>query len=244
MARRKTDLDVDERGRVSDPEDNRERTGSKTKKRKRDTKSEKLKELASADEDAPKKKRRRKTVEEEPAAVKKKRTRKIDTPASSKQLARIEKKKAVLEKELQWIPSASSDDEFDRQYRRMFERLQSITETFEVQMEEKPTGRDVYALSTLYSQMREVIADMRSSKDVESQIRELEARAYEGFLKAIGQAFVDLLFTMSRDIRKNVREKDVQDTLINTLNGVAKDRTDEIMASYHKMVDNVRTVLM
>lgn len=239
MARKK-DVEADEYGRVKDPDDKRERTGTGTKKKKKratDDKAEKLKALA----EEPKKKRKKRTVEE-PTSVK--RVKKIDQPATSKQMARIEKKRARVEQELQTLEVMPVMDEFDLQYRHMFNRLRTITEAFEIQMEDNPSGRDVYALSTLYSQMREVIADMRSTKDVESQMAELESRAYEGFLRAVGQGYVTLLFTVTRDIRKNVKDRDVQEQLIATLNGSAKDQSDTVMTSYRQMIDNVRTVLM
>ncbi len=241
------ELDVDERGRIRDPDDKRERTSSGVKKRKRSDKSERLQEIAAAD-DTPKRKRRRREDESiviDGSAVKKKKKRvaKLDEPASSKQLARVGKRKERVEKAMQELILVEPGDEFDRQYRKMFESLQTIIDKFEHRMEDNPSGRDVYALSTLYSQMREVIADIRSTKDIESQMAELEGRAYGAFAKQVGQALVTILFTARRDIQAQVKDIDIQQQMILNLEGSIKDRSDEIMAGYHAMIENVRTIL-
>lgn len=226
------ELEIDERGKVRDPDDDRERTSSRVKKRKKSDKTERLTEMR---EEEPKRKRRKRTEGKVELSGR-------DGPASKKQLAKVEKRKARVEKEMNELVLFEPGDEFDRQYRKMFESLQSIIERFEERME-NPSGRDVYALSTLYSQMREVIADIRASKDIESQMAELEARAYGGFLKAVGQELVNLLFATSRDIRTHVKDIDLQQQLVLNLESSVKDRSDAIMESYRNMLDTVRQVL-
>lgn len=227
------ELEIDERGKVRDPDDDRERTSSRVKKRKKSDKSERL--AAIRDEEEPKKRRRKRTEGKVELSGR-------DGPATKKQLAKVEKRKARVEKEMNELVLFEPGDEFDRQYRKMFESLQTIIERFEERME-NPSGRDVYALSTLYSQMREVIADIRASKDIESQMAELEARAYGGFLKAVGQELVNLLFATSRDIRTHVKDVDLQQQLVLNLESSVKDRSDAIMESYRNMLDTVRQVL-
>lgn len=225
------DVYQDERGKVRDPDDGRERKGTKAKSKgnKREDKASRLAAIKEEAEDEPKKKKRK---------------RKIDEPATTRQLAKVERRREAMEVELlQYIPQAH-EDEFDTQYRNMFDKLKTITETFENRMMEQPSGRDVYALSTLYSQMREVIADMRASKDVESQMRELESSAYSGFVKSVGQTYINLLFHISRDIRSNVKDLDTQQQIIKSMEGAFKDQSDVAQQSYHAMLDNVRKVLM
>lgn len=219
--------DVDYRGKLrnADEDDDFARNGAKKGKKKKDTRKEKLKALA--EEEEPKKKKKR---------------RKIDDPATSKQLAKMERRKEKLEAAIVLMP-AEGNDEFDRQYRSMFDNLQSIITAFEDRMQEAPSSRDVYALSTLYSQMREVIADIRSSKDVTQQIVELETQAYSSFMKSIGQSYVDLYFKLQKDIRSFVKDEEVQFQLLETLQGVCKDQADIVQGSYQSMLERVRTVL-
>lgn len=227
--------DTDERGRVINTDVPEEaRKGTKTKKRK-DTKKERLAQLE--EDDTPKKKRKKRT-DNLPVKV-----TKPDKPASDKALAKLARRREKVEAEIITI-TAKSGDEYDAQYASMFDNLRHITSVFEGRMSENPSSRDVYALSTLYSQMREVISDIRSSKDVEEQIRNLESQAYSAFLTLVGQTYVDLFFKLQKEIRSSVENPDVQHHLISILQGVCKDQGDNIQAGYNKMLDRVRQVLM
>jgi hypothetical protein len=223
--------DVDERGRLVNKDvPDEARRGAKKSKKSSNKRSEKLATLAE-EEDAPKKRKRKRSVE---AEVK---------PATSKALAKMEKRKRIVEGELIDLRVAKGD-QYDAQYSSMFDNLRNITRTFELRMRDEPSSRDVYALSTLYSQMREVIADIRSGKDVEEQIHNLESMAYASFLKLVGQTYVDLFFKLQKEIRSTVKDPDVQAQLMHTLQGVCKDQGDKVQAGYTAMLDRVRTVLM
>lgn len=247
---------IDERGRLINkdiPEDAR-RSAKKGKKRK-DTRKERVAELIVEEEGTKRKKRRkvvedelpvkkRKKVVEEEIPKKKKKLGKLETtPPSDKALARLERRREKALNAIEYIP-AQAGDEFDQQYRGMFDNLRVISTLFEEKMMENPSSRDVYALSTLYSQMREVIADIRSSKDVTQQIHELESRAYGAFLKLIGQTYIDLYFKVQKDIRMYVKDVDAQSQLLDSLQGVCKDQGDKVQIGYSAMLDRVKTVLM
>ena len=186
--------------------------------------------------------------EETPKEPKKKRVREkkiraVDGDATMRQVTKMVKRKEKLDKERALVPLDKNTDEFDSQYREMFENLQTIIGLFEEKMLENPNGRDVYALSTLYSQMREVIADIRSAKDVSQQILELENRAYGSFLTLVGQSFVHLFYQMHTNIKATVKSRDQQEQLIASLKGLCKDESDKIQLGYQAMLERVRTVL-
>lgn len=240
--------DIDERGRIKNKDipDEARRSGVKKKKRVDPRKAKA--DIVIDDSPPAKKRKKRKVVEEELLPVKKKKKSKalaiIDGPPSTKALGKLERRKAKLEQDLLYLPAENGNDEFDRQYRAMFDKLQQIIEIFEENMlSGTPNGRDVYALSTLYSQMREVIADMRSAKDVSSQIAELESKAYGAFLNSVGQNFIDVYFKLSKDIRTFVKDKEAQHQLLGSLDGIIKDESDKITANYQLMLERVRTVL-
>lgn len=242
--------DIDDRGRVinKDIPDDARRSGVKKKKRVDQRKAKA--EIVIDDSPPAKKRKKRKVVEEElPVKKKKKKTRStqlalIDGPATSKQLGKLQRRKERTEAAIMLLPAEGSNDEFDRQYRAMFDKLQQIIEIFEENMlSGTPNGRDVYALSTLYSQMREVIADMRSAKDVSAQIQELEAKAYGAFLQSVGQNFVAIYYKLSKDIRTFVKDKEARHQLLGELDGIIKDESDKITGNYQLMLERVRTVL-
>lgn len=242
--------DIDERGKVinRDIPDDARRSGVKKKKRVDQRKAKA--EIVIDDSPPAKKRKKRKVVEEElPVKKKKKKTKStqlalIDGPATSKQMSKLARRKEKTEQALMFLPAEGGNDEFDRQYRAMFDKLQQIIEIFEENMlSGTPNGRDVYALSTLYSQMREVIADMRSAKDVSAQIAELESKAYGAFLTSVGQNFVAVYYKLSKDIRTFVKDKEARHQLLGELDSIIKDESDKITGNYQLMLDRVRTVL-
>lgn len=248
------------------------KTGKK-KRTSADAKKERVAKLVADAEEAPKKKRSHKKKKPEddldlaiaekpkrshkkkkadgeaaPKEPKKKRVREkkiraVDGDATMRQVTKLVKRKEKLDKEFAMVPLDKNTDEFDSQYREMFENLQTIIGLFEDKMLDNPNGRDVYALSTLYSQMREVIADIRSAKDVSQQILELENRAYGSFLTLVGQSFVHLFYQMHTNIKATVKSRDQQEQLIASLKGLCKDESDKIQLGYQAMLERVRTVL-
>lgn len=241
-------ISVNERGKVrnKDIPDESRRGAIKKGKRKRPKPVEEIEE--------PKKKRRKKEEKEElPKDKLKKRVKDkkdgksklSDKPANDKQLAKMERRKEKALRDLQVLEAVpASGDEYDETYRDMFEKLRHIVELFEIKMMDNPSSRDVYALSTLYSQLREVINDIRSTKDVAAQVVELEAKAYGAFKTNVGQAFVDLFFTLQKEIRATVKNEDEQAHLITVLGGAMKDQGDKVNAGYAAMLQRVHQVLV
>jgi hypothetical protein len=246
---------TDERGRLVNtdiPDEERRRSG-KGKKKKSDkvtSKKEKLKRLAEEADDTPKKKKRKSTDDELPVKKKKSKSKElkpIDAPAPKKSLKKLDKKaRKVAEEmaELEVFTAQAGDAEFDNQYNNMFRSLQGIIDTFEVRMRDNPSSRDVYALSTLYSQIREVMSDIRSSQDVAAQIASLEETAYRGFMKAIGQTYVNIYFQAMKSVRTHLKDDpDLVNAIDAELGGILKDQSAITQEAYGSMVDRVREVL-
>lgn len=224
------------------PED--ERRSARLKKSKKTSKADKLRKLK--DEDSPPSKRRRSSEEEDTSKKKKKKKKKIDSPPSDKALAKLNKRKSKFEKDLkdvELLPAPTNSTEFDDQYTKMFRALQGICEDFEDRMKDKPSSRDVYALSTLYSQMREVISDIRASADMSSQIHELEATAYTAFMRSVGQSYITILFNVNRILRTRIDDPDIVHDINVDFESMIKDVTLDVQESYESMLQRVREVL-
>lgn len=239
-------ISVDDRGKVRNKDIPDESRRGAVKKGKRKT-PKPIEEI----EEQPKKKRRKKEDKEVlpkdklKKRAKEKKAHSGDKPASEKQLAKMERRKERALRDLQVIEAApDTGDEYDETYRDMFDNLRHIVELFETKMMDNPSSRDVYALSTLYSQLREVINDIRSTKDVAAQVVELEAKAYGAFKTLVGQAFVDLYFLMQKDIRAAVKNKDEQEQLLASLKGGLKDQGVKVEAGYAAMLQRVHQVLV
>lgn len=236
-----SDIDIDDRGRVKKDNDADEASRrSSVKKKKRKTERPTFEEVG---ENTYKK---GKTVE------KKRKKRVIE--GESKQLAVIPKaeaKKKTAKKKAKAIEAIEeytlipeSGDEFDTQYRAMFEKAVYLAQMLEQQMEDRVNSRDVYALNTLYSQIRELIADMRATRDISQQIAELEQYAYGPFVKQIGQIIIDMYFGMQTNIANMVKNKDIREELLKKLGNAAADQGSRVQEEYGKMLEQARKVLM
>lgn len=248
MADESFDVSSTGRFRNTDVPDEDERRKSSVKKKKRSgvSKKERLAKL-SEEEEAPKK-RKKKTkslpsvVEEVPA--KKKKKSKLDEPATVTLLAKLDRKKEKALAALEELESPEHTDIYDARYKKMFNNIDVITEALEEKMKEGlPSSKDVYALSTLYSQMREIINDIRSSRDVEAQMQMLENEACSAFLKLVGQSLVYVLMSAKKEISIVVKDKDVRDQLNATLDQLIVDQSKEVQQGYQAMRTRIREVL-
>lgn len=250
------DVEVDERGRVKkdrDADENGRRTGSGLKKKKKRVSASALLEeepakkfkagMTAADGKVKKKKRKTRLLLEgeskQVAVVEAPGKRKLPSPEkTAKKKARA---MAAIE-EFALLPE--SGDEFDNQYRDMFENSVELAGRLELQMvEHNIKSSDVYALNSLYSQIRELIADMRATRDIGQQIAELEQMAFNPFLKQIGQIILDLFFAMQSNISSAVKSKDVREDLLAKLRDSVADSGLRAQAEHAVMLDKVRKVL-
>lgn len=241
------DIEIDERGRVKKDRDADEagrRTGLKKKKKRvtarvliDEVPDTKFKSGMDAKDGKVKKKRKtRLLIEGESKQVA------IITPKLAKEKTAKKKAKAMAAiEEFALLPDHG--DEFDRQYRDMFENAVDLASRLELQMAEKVNGRDIYALNTLYSQIRELIADMRATRDIGQQIAELEQMAFNPFLKQIGQIILDLFFAMQSNISATVKDKDAREDLLAKLRDSSADAGLRAQAEHAQMLDKVRKVL-
>lgn len=243
------DISIDERGRVKKDRDADEagrRTGLGKKKKKRETAKVLIEEvpdkkfktgMSAKDGKADKPKRKKRLViEGESKQVA------VITPKQAKEKTAKKKARAMAAiEEFAMLPD--SGDEFDNQYRSMFENAVDLASRLEEQMSEKVNGRDVYALNTLYSQIRELIADMRATRDIGQQIAELEQIAFNPFLKQIGQIILDLYFAMQSNISATVKDKDRREDLLAKLRDASADAGLRAQGEHAQMLDKVRKVL-
>lgn len=169
----------------------------------------------------------------------------IALPAGSAALKKKAKGKATTIAAVEeYVHLPAPVDEYDAETRRIFEQLISTAQRLEEQMEDRIYNKDVYALNTIYSQIREVIADLRATRDISAQISELEAIVMRPYQQIVAQAFTDIYFHMMGAITKFIKNEDqrseVEKKLKNTLGEAAASVTEE----YPKALDRMRKVLI
>jgi hypothetical protein len=244
------DIEIDERGRVKKDRDSDEaarRTGVKKKKRPTDKTKPVFEEvpdkkfksgMTAADGKSPKKKKKRKglIIEGE--------SKQLATITPKQAQEKTAKKKAKALKAIEeFALLPDSGDEFDCQYRSMFENAVDLASRLEQQMSEKVNGRDVYALNTLYSQIRELIADMRATRDIGQQISEIERTALNPYTKQIGQLVLEMFFAIHSNVTGSVKQRDVREDLLKRLGDIAADTAQRIQNEHAVMVEKLHKVM-
>jgi hypothetical protein len=198
---------------------------------------------AESTEDKKKKKRKKKTVGELLEAGETERARKKMNKLNSKALTLIESEDHGT---LMPPSAANSEAEFLNEYHHIYGTLGSIIRSLEVKMTEKDAqinSKDVYALMTMYSQMRETIADLRSIKDMNDQAEEIAQQVFDPATKSAGESLVTLYFKITTLVRHHVEDPAAVEAILERLKidvgdqatnlqeqfGVARDRIAEVL---------------
>lgn len=214
-----------------------EKLGVKVKRKK------KLKDKAAESEVevGKKKKRRKRTVGELLETGKTDKAQRKLNRMASKALAIIGNNDVVAaETEVlsgHIMPSGqlSSEAEFLNEYQHIYSTLGSIIRKLEENMtdpEKAVSSKDVYALMTMYSQMRETIADMRSIKDMNEQAEELAREVFDPAAKSAGEALVNVYFKVSSLIRQEVKDPTVVESILARLKTDVADQATKLQEQF------------
>lgn len=132
-------------------------------------------------------------------AVKRKRKRLRSKGVEDKALVDSEEVQELLNRE---VPAG--EREYMNELQHMFKTLRRLIRKMERNMllAEMPSGKDSYALSTMYSQQREIIADMRTLTDMSQQAQLL----VDSVLRPMGNQLVQYTTDVFYQARKLVQE--------------------------------------
>lgn len=166
--------------------------------------SKKVKETVEAK--TKKTKRKRKTVGELIELDKKRGTKKAE-----KRLSVIRSKIPTVNPEpsVYLVTENTTERHYQEEYNKIFVTLGSLCRKLETNMEHPDkniSSRDVYALMTMYSQMRETIADLRSISDVNVQSEKLILEVFQPYHRTVGETMVSMLYKLMTHLRQNLDE--------------------------------------
>lgn len=197
--------------------------------KKKESKSVKIDYAAP---DAPKKKKSLSSassvaVVEEP---KKKKKGSLDGAKKKK-----EKLQAAISTDLALIenmPMASSQEKEQLdEYLHMFRKLAKLIRKAEKQCMKSGQSRDYYALCTLMSQQREVIADIRSVSDMSGQVAQLDTNMLQPMARSIGQNMLDGFYQIRKLIIETSRPEETQFALAK-LNEITNEQGKYLQSQY------------
>lgn len=223
----------------------------KEKRAKRKKKADAQKEKEKNEEKPKKKKRKKKTVGDYIKEGKPDKARKKMEKLQSKALAVLEPQEMEEVSEAQeaiLMPSsaASSEVEFMREYDHIYGTLGSIIRKLEERMTDAKSdisSKDVYALMTMYSQMRETIADIRSIKDMNEQAEDLAQQVFDPAAKSAGESLVNVYYKTTSIIRQNVDDPKVVEELLEKLKIEISDQAGRLQSQFETARGRIVEVL-
>lgn len=256
--------DVDDRGkfRNKDADDGSGRSSSKLKKKKKvkapereavviedntyKVGQEKKKKKRTASVDSPLKEKKKSTKSKVGRTIEGEVVRIPDSqlPAIVGNKKTAKKRAQMVEAIEEYVTLPPPVDEYDQEYRRMFEHSVGLAQRLEEQMEERIYNRDVYALNTIYSQIREIIADLRATRDISAQIAELESVVLAPYHKVVGQALSEVLFHVEGAVSTFVKDGDLRTEIVKKLKNTVYEAAMTLQEEYGKAVDRAGKVLL
>lgn len=242
--------DIDERGkfRNKDADNGSGRSASTLKKRKKPKKVEReavvIEDNTYKAGQDPVKKKRKKSAVGTTIDVKAVRIPDSKLPAIVGDKKTAKKRKQMVEAIEEFVTLPPPVDEYDQEYRRMFENSVDLATRLEEQMVDRIYNRDVYALNTIYSQIREIIADLRATRDISAQIAELESVVLGPYHNSVGQALSDLLFNVEGSLLKHVKDRDIQAEIVKKLKDTIYECAMNLQEEYGNTLERARKVLL
>lgn len=99
---------------------------------------------------------------------------------------------------------------FKREYKKMLRYNARLIRRMNDQLEQQMSSRDIYALSTLMSQQREVIADLRTLVDMSEQVEMVQRQVLTPFVSESVQLVTDTYYQLRKLITEVSTPKQTQ----------------------------------
>lgn len=178
----------------------------------------------------------RKLKEDQPIVVQKvvpKKSKNKAIPVSDSELD------AVLA-ELSTKVVAHNEQEYIQEYLFLYTRLKALVRKAEAKAMETGYTREYYALCTLISQQREVIADIRAIADLSGQVQLILDKALQPMMSEIGQVIVNSFYQYRKLITETSKENEVRfalKKLDEITNEISKALHSQYELTAHKIND-------
>lgn len=192
--------------------------------------------------EAPKKKKKLSAESSEVEPKKKKKKASVEGAKRKKEKleAAISTDLATLEN----LPAASSQEKEQLdEYLHMFRKLAKLIRKAEKQCMKSGQSRDYYALCTLMSQQREVIADIRSVSDMSGQVNQLDANMLQPMARSIGQNMLDGFYQIRKLIMECSRPEETQFAL-SKLNEITQEQGKFLQSQYENANGKIQQIML
>jgi hypothetical protein len=250
--KRHNDIDISDTGRIILDDDNDRRQVKKKKKKTEEvvelSVEEKREKVRTKGKFEIEKTRKKKSVGDD---IRKGKTAKVE-----RKLDRLERKTLAVMQQIQNddtivnLPMAqgklAGEQDFFDEFNTIFSTTRSLLRRLEGNMldpEKNISSKDVYALCTMYSNMRETINDMRSIKDMHAQAQEIESIVFAPLAKTVAGILIDMYHRFNRDLINNVKNPDQLATLQALFKDMISETSSKMKSEFDNSASRVITVL-
>lgn len=108
------------------------------------------------------------------------------------------------------VVTTTQEQEHLDEYLHMFRKLRRLIRKAEKDCLETNNPRAYYAVCTLYSAQREVIADIRAVSDASGQVKYLDDHVLQPLTRSLGQNLLDVYYQVRKLIIETSNPKDTQ----------------------------------
>jgi hypothetical protein len=145
------------------------------------------------------------------------------------------------------IPRVASTDEqrFLEDYSDMLTMTANIIRKLDeaISADKRPGSRDLYALSAIMSQHREIISDIRTMTDMSSQVEQLIVAALQPMTTQLGQNLIDAFYQIKALIVDVAKPAETQ-SAIKKLDRIFTDQGRFIQDQHTRTVEKVQEILL
>lgn len=142
------------------------------------------------------------------------------------------------------LPTPSVDEkEYLIEYVHLFRTLRKMIRKSEARYMEGSTSKEVYALMTMYSQLREVISDIRSISDMTQHADTLIQGAVQPSISNIAQHLVDMFYHIRVLIREVGKDDQIQYSL-SKIDDMMRDSGMLLQDQYTQISNKIHDILL
>lgn len=199
-------------------------------------KKKKKKKRVDTDVDAPKKKKKNGEVDGRSDRTKDRAQRKFD-----RRQAKLNEELDALDLEELARNVKPGERDYLTEFVWMFNSVGRLIRKTEARISESGNSRDVYALSTLISQQREIIADIRTLADDSDVANNIRRMILQPQHNALAQALLGVFYQMQALLGQTVH-KDKAEFAQSKLEEVIRDFTLEMKNQYDRSSENLDRV--
>jgi hypothetical protein len=209
-------------------------------------KKKKKKLSAESSESEPKKKKKKPSLEtsESEPKKKKKKTEKGSLEGAKRKKEKLQAAIATDLALIENLPAVNSQEKAQLdEYLHMFQQLAKLIRKSEKECMKSGNQRDYYALCTLMSQQREVIADIRSVSDMSGQVTQLDQNLLQPMTRSIGQNMLDGFYQIRKLIMESTRPEETQFALTK-LNEITQEQGKFLQNQYATASEKIQQIML